>query len=195
MDYIGLVEIGVKKHMKSKAYLRKSYKEFGDFIAVAVSNELEHFVLSASFTSYFNRQMKALTDEIEKRSNLTGLTSIGIIFNTNDEVMIIDAHIIGQFIADKCEILLNEYYKTNSLNKIVSSIVNGTDKAKRSFIIIIHDALTETLKEIYKEIRYKKEVALYYGQKSAIDIISLLILEDVCIYLGICDEYIKELID
>lgn len=181
--------------MKSKAYLRKNYKEFEDFIAVAACNELEHFVLSASFTSYFNNKMKNLVGEIEKRSALAGLTSIGIIFNTKNEVVLIDAHIVGRFIADRYESALTDYYRTNSLNKIIYAIVNGNEKARRNFVTITYKVINETLKELYREIKYKKEVALYYGQRSPIDIIGLLILEDICIYLGICDEYVKELIE
>lgn len=173
--------------------MKKIYRRFSDFVAIAAARELEYFVLDSKFTSSFNYRMKKLIDEIEKEENQDiGFT---VIFNTNDEIALINADIIGKYVGNNFNIKIEEYYKNASLNKIVRDVINGSDKSKKDFIKVSYSILFNTLDTIYSEIRCKKDTVETYkgnyflndynGEDVGAVIASVLIIEDICRYIGI----------
>ena len=88
-----------------------------------------------------------------------------------------------------------EFYKSRSLNKIIREVVNGSEKAKGDFILISYSILHNTLKELYKTISCKKDNSIVYKNRYALEdyqkedctmvIAVLIILEDLCKYIGV----------
>lgn len=179
--------------MRSKEYMKKLYRRFSDFVAIASARELEYFILDSKFTSNFNYNMKKLFDEIKNERN--GDMSFTILFNTNGEIALINADILGKHIGNKYNLTIEEYYKNASLNKIVRDVINGSDKSKMDFIDISFSILYNSLDAIYSEIKCKKDTVdtykrnyfleQYYENDIGAVIACILILEDICKYIGI----------
>lgn len=179
--------------MRSKEYMKKLYKRFSDFVAIASARELEYFILDSKFTSNFNYNMKKLIDEIEKEKNED--IGFSVLFNTNGEIAIINADILGKHIGNRYNITIEEYYKNVSLNKIVRDVINGSDKSKRDFINISYSILYDTIESIYSEIKCKKDTVDNYKRDYFFNdykkedigavIACILIIEDICKYIGI----------
>ncbi|MCY6354568.1 hypothetical protein [Clostridium sp. ZS2-4] len=179
--------------MKNEDHLRKTYRRFTDFLSVACSRELEYFILDSNFTSAFNYRVKEIVKEIEKEGKED--IEFSVLFNTEGEVVLIDANILGRFISDNYNVSIEKYYKGISLDKIIKEVKNGNKKTKLDFVKISYSILYKTINELYKEIKCKKELKNKYIQKykleeytgmdTAIIVCVLLILEDACRYLAI----------
>lgn len=179
--------------MRDKDYLKKDYKSFKDFLSMAIAKDLEYFVLDSKFTSAFNYRIKRLLDEIKKEGKDD--IDFSVLFNTEGEVSLIDANILGNFISNSYVLLIEKYYKNITLEKIVKEVVGGNEKNKRDFIMISCSLMYKVLRELYKDITYKKEIVNRYmltykienyeREDSPVITVILLIMEDVCQYLSI----------
>lgn len=177
----------------NKSYLNKRYKNFSDLVYVVSTKELQYFITKGEFTSFFNYRMKKMLSKIDDQNN--ELLDAGVFFNTEGEITLIDAEIVGRFIKDTYEIKMLEFYKSTSLNKIIREVVNGSEKAKGDFILISYSILFNTLKDLYKTISCKKDNSIVYKNRYALEdylkedcimvIAVLLILEDLCKYIGV----------
>lgn len=179
----------------NKEYLRTVYRKFSEFVAVASARELEFLVLDSKFTSSFNYRIKKMVEELkeEGKENIDA----SIMFNTKGEVALIDANILGSYIGYNYNLHIENYYKNASLNKVVKEVVNGNEKAQCDFIKVSYSVIYNTMDEIYSEVTCKKDVldkykedymiTEYHGENNVAIIVSILILEDVCKYLGIQD--------
>lgn len=193
--------------MNNKDYMGKLFKNFYDFVSLAASKELEYIVFDARYTTYFNNKMKELLNDIKNQDEKD--LEFSVMFNTKGEVAVIDSKIVGRYIANYYNIQMEKYYKDAKLNKIVWDVINGSYKIKRDFIIVSYKIIYKVLDEIYMDIKYNKsifeEYKIRYGFKNyrekdvSIIIISILILEDICSYIGIEDrillEYFKKIYD
>lgn len=189
--------------MLEKDYMKKKYKSFKEFLGIACSRELEYFIFDSQFTSAFNYRMKKLSEEV-KDSGKDNI-SFSVIFNTEDEVAIIDASIVGSYISNNFVAHMENKYKGIVINKIIKNVINGKEKNKQDFIIISYDILYKTLEELYKDIKYNKEVLNKYIKEYKLEenirkdipivVCSLLILEDMCAYLSIHKEIFLNVID
>lgn len=187
--------------MVDKEYLKKIYKHFADFIAIAASRELEYFVLDSKFTTAFNSRMKKIVQDIKREGKNS--IELSILFNTDEEIVLIDANIIGRFVANNYTITIEEYYKDSSLNKIVRDVINGNNKVQKDFMLISYNILYNILQETYKEIKYKKDIIQKYKQKFGIEnyskddiairIATFLILEDVGKYINIDKDILMDI--
>ena len=176
-----------------KNYLNKAYKSFSDLVYVVSAKELEFFIIKGEFTSYFNDRMKKILAEINEEKNET--IDAGVFFNTKGEITLIDAEIVGKYIEDNFSLKMMEYYKNTSLNKVIKEIVNGSEKSKEDFILISYSILYGTLNQLYKTVSCKKTSLIIYRNRYALEdyqkddctmvIATLLILEDLCKYIGI----------
>lgn len=177
----------------NKSYLNKIYKNFSELVYVVSTKELQYFITKGEFTSFFNYTMKKKLAERPDSKN--GILDAGVFFNTEGEVTLIDAEIVGKFIQEKYEFKILEYYKNTSLNKIVREVVNGSGKAKGDFILISYSILHSTLMELYKTISCKEQNTIIYKNRYGLEdynkenctiiIAVLLILEDLCKYIGV----------
>jgi len=177
----------------NKSYLKRAYKDFSELVYVVATKELEYFITKGEFTSSFNYRIKKMLTEIEAEKN--ELLDTGVFFNTEGEITLIDAEILGRFIEDNYKLKMVEYYKNTSLNKIIKEVVNGSEKAKGDFILISYSILYDTLNELYKTISCKKDSMIVYKNRYALEdynkedctmiIVVLLILEDLCKYIGV----------
>ncbi|MFT8313780.1 MAG: hypothetical protein ABF633_05925 [Clostridium sp.] len=193
--------------MNNKDYMGKLFKNFYDFVSLAASKELEYIVFDARYTTYFNNKMKELLNDIKNQDEKD--LEFSVMFNTKGEVAIIDSKIVGKYIGNYYNIQMEQYYKGAKLNKIVWEIINGKDKIKRDFIVVSYKIIYRVLNEIYMDIKYNGRILdeyksrygfdNYRGKNISIIIISILILEDICSYIGIEDrillEYFKKIYD
>lgn len=187
--------------MTNKEYMKKVYRHFSDFVAMAASRELEILIYDAKFTSSFSYKLKQIINEIRESGRKSA--EFSVLFNTDGEIAVIDADIVGRFVGDRYNVVMEEYYKNASLNKIIKSVVNGKEKVQEDFIALSYKILYDTINELYMEIKCKKEVINSYKDRydlmgynysdiSAV-IGALLILEDICKYIGIEEQKILEL--
>jgi hypothetical protein len=182
-----------------KNFLTRVYRHFSDFASEAAARELEYFVLDSKYTTAFNVRMQQLVESIRKEGKKD--IEFSVIFNTEGHIAVVDSDVIGRFIGNNYNISIERLYKTSSLNKIVTLVVNGTEKNKRDFVKVSYKIIQDTLKIIYSEIIYRKDIELKYremyslqsynGEDIAVIVVSLMILEDICQYLNIQDEYLK----
>ncbi|MHC1685738.1 MAG: hypothetical protein AB6733_22890 [Clostridiaceae bacterium] len=190
--------------MRDNNYKTGKYKSFGDFIETCSSRELEYFVLNSKFTSNFNAKIKniisSIEDEIKK-------SEFKIFFNTNGEIAIIDSIILGKFIADTYIIAMKERYKID-IDKTIQNVVKGNEKVQLDFLKVSYDTIYRTLRMIYMEVKYKKElfnnlkeyfkIEDYKKEDLSIVIISFVILEDISKYVnissGVLNQCINEII-
>lgn len=179
--------------MKEEEYFKKNYKSFQEFLHTVCSKDLEYFILDSKFTSAFNCRMKKLVEELKKDGKED--IEFGVIFNTEGETVLIDAEIIGEFVANNYISAIEKYYKNVSLDKIIKEITDGNEKVQSDFTLISCKVLYNLIEEVYKDIKYKKEIANRYIKKFNINTykdedlfiitIILLISEDICRYIGI----------
>lgn len=179
--------------MRGKEYMKKIYKKFSDFVAIASARELEYFILDSSFTSSFNYRMKKLIEEVKKERNDD--IEFSILFNTNGEIALIDANLIGRYIGNNYNITIEDYYKNASLNKIIRDVINGSEKAQKDFVTISYSILFHTLETIYSQIKCKKDIVDKYKRDYFLTdynsddigavVASIMIIEDICKYIGI----------
>ncbi len=177
----------------SKSYLNKAYKNFSDLVFIVSTKELQSFITKGEFTSFFSYKIRRMLSEIGDPQN--GLLDASVFFNTEGEITLIDAEIVGKFIQDNYGIKMLDYYKNTSLNQIIRGVVNGSDKAKGDFILISYSILYDTFRELYKTISCKKHNTIVYknrysledyqNEDSTLVIAVLLILEDLCKYIGV----------
>jgi len=177
----------------NKDYLRKAYKNFSELVYVVSTKELEFFIIKGDFTPYFNCEMKKMLAKINEEKS--EILDAGVFFNTKGEITLIDAELVGRFIEDNYSLKMAEYYKNTSLNKIIRGVVNGSEKSRRDFVSISYFILYDTLNKLYKTISckdanmiiYKNRFDLEDYQKDDCTIVVavLLILEDLCKYIGV----------
>ena len=189
--------------MRSKEYMRKIYRRFSDFVAIASARELEYFVMDSKFTSSFNYRMKKMIEEIKQERNDD--IEFSILFNTNGEIALIDANLIGRYIGSNYNVTVEEYYKNASLNKIVRDVINGSEKSQKDFITVSYSILYHTLDTIYSEIKCKKDIVDNYkrdylltdyeGADIGAVIACLLIIEDICRYIGIRENLVLQAVN
>lgn len=179
--------------MRNKGFMKKVYKDFGEFVAVAVVRELDFFILEAKYTSNFNYNVKKVMDNLKQEGK--DQVSFCVIFNTQGEIAIIDGVLVGNHIAKIYKEKLENYYKGKNLNSIIRATINSQEKVQRDFAILSYKIIYETLHEIYSNITYKKEISLslkkWYdisdlnSSDIGVILLALLILEDICRYIGI----------
>lgn len=193
--------------MKNNDYLKKVYRKFTKFIEIAAIREQEYLILDAKYTNDFNIKVKELLKEIELEGNND--VEISVLFDTKGEIVLIDGEIIGKYIANCYNYSISNYYKEDSLNRIVREVINGSDKAQIDFIRVSYAVIYNVIGGLYKEIKCKKEILRQYKNKfgfynyqyddEVIIVLSLLILEDISKYITIkpeaflsCIKHIKE---
>lgn len=189
--------------MRSKEYMKKIYRRFSDFVAIAAARELEYFVMDSKFTSSFNYRMKKMIDEIKAEKN--DEIEFSILFNTNGEIALIDANVIGRYIGNNYNVTIEEYYKNASLNKIVRDVINGSEKSQKDFITVSYSILYHTLDTVYSEIKCKKDIVDNYKRDYLLTdydeadigavIACLLIIEDICRYIGIRENLVLQAVN
>lgn len=189
--------------MRDKDFIRKVYRHFKDFIAVAAARELEYLILDARYTSAFSYRMKNIINDISETGK--GVASFSVLFNTEGEVAVINENIVGSFIADRYCTMIEEYYKNAALNKIVRNVVNGNEKVQKDFLFLSYNVLYGTFDELYKEITCRKDVLnsikksfnIPNYKEEDVSVVAgvLLILEDICKYIGIKGEMLLHVID
>lgn len=189
--------------MRSKDYMKKVYKNFSEFVSECSAQELEYFIFDSKFTTMFNQRINELIEDIREE----GMKNIEltIIFNTEGEIALIDSYVIGKYIGNNYNVHMQQYYKEAALNNIVRHVVNGNIKSKKDFIILSYEILSKTLDSIYSDIKFKKETLNKYistynlkhciGDDCALVVVSILILEDICKYLGINSNILEEAVD
>lgn len=182
--------------------MKKSYKSFNEFLLAACSRELEYFIYDSKFTSAFNYRMKKLMEEAESKGKEN--INFSIIFNTEEEIAIIDAAIIGRYVSSNFIAVMESNYKGITINNIIKKVTNGNEKNKEDFIIVSYNTIHKVMDELYKDIKYNKKVLDEYVNEYKLEeyknkdlpivICALLILEDICGYLKIDkEEFIKSL--
>ena len=193
--------------MRNKDYLKKIYKQFSKFIETAAARELEYFILDAKYTKVFNKRVKELIEELENESRKDA--NISVIFDTNGEIAVISSDVLGKYISDCYNLTMGNYYKEESLNRVVREVINGSEKAQIDFLRVSYAVMYNVLGGLYSEIKCKKEVmdgykesyglARYEKEDLVLIILSLLIIEDICRYIGIkpetfllCIKHIKQ---
>ena len=173
--------------------MKKVYRNFVDFVSECSSRELEYFIFDSRFTTAFNQRVSEMMNEIRNEGKKS--IELAIIFNTEGEIALIDSFIIGSYIGNNYVKHMEEYYKESSLNKIVKYVVNGNEKSKMDFLILSYNILYKTLNSIYSDIKCKKETLENYiklynlkhcqHDDCTIVVASILIVEDICKYMGI----------
>lgn len=181
--------------------MRRRYAHFSDLITASAARELGLLVLSADYTRAFSIRLGNLLNEFDSRER--DLASISVMFNTEGDIAIIDEALVGRFVALRYKTVMEEYYKGTPLNKIIKAVMEGGEKRVLDFLSISYDVLYESLQELYKEIRCKKEVlnkfrqryniASYNREDSAAVTLVLMILEDIVSYIGVKESYILTL--
>ena len=182
--------------LRNKDYLKKVYRQFSKFIEIAAIREQEYFILDAKYTKEFNKKVKELVDEIEMEGKKD--VNLSVIFDQNGEIVLIDGEIIGKYIAQSYNFTMGNYYKEESLNRVVREVVNGSDKVQSDFIRVSYAVIYNIVGGLYKEIKCKKEIMDGYKESFGLNnykkedivliVISLLIIEDICRYIGIKPE-------
>jgi hypothetical protein len=189
--------------MKNKEFMKKVYRHFGDFVAVASARELEYLVMDARYTSGFSMRIKEVIDDIRRSGR--EIAEFSVLFNTDGDIAIIDANIVGRFVADRYCVIIEDYYKDASLNKIIRSVVNGNDKVQKDFLTVSYKILYDTLEEIYRDIKCRRDILngikenfnLSYYNREDVSVVaaSLMILEDICKYIGISGELLRGIVN
>ncbi|MDF2880642.1 MAG: hypothetical protein K0R54_1199 [Clostridiaceae bacterium] len=162
---------------------------------------MEAIILDSKFTKEFNSNIKKLYDSIKTDGNDN--IEFTILFNTSGEIAVIDGYVLGSYAADKYTLAMEEYYKKNKINKVVKQVVNGSRKSMEDFLILSEKVLYNTFLSMFSEIKTRKDIIekykyhksllkSYKGDDLPIIFISLLIIEDICKYLGINKDILTE---
>ncbi|WP_238883033.1 hypothetical protein [Clostridium sp. YIM B02551] len=180
---------------------KMSSKSFYEFVTLAVARELEYFINESNYTVAFNSNIKNLVDELKALGKLN--IEFMVLFNTSGEIALINEEIVGGYIAERMVKQLRADYGINDEEEILKKIINGENREKELFISNIYKYLIKILKEIYKDIRYRKEVLESYKKRyslnnmeteeMAVTLASILIIEDICGYLSL-DVELKNII-
>lgn len=169
-----------------------SSKSFCEFINLVCAREVEYFILESNYTTKFNNNIKQIVEELKT----IGKTSVEfmVLFNTKGEIALINEEIIGGYVGENLIENLKSTYKYTDINTLIGSSKKYPYKDKQAFIIKIYEDLCRILNEIYKDIKYRKEVAESYKNRYSLvhvsedmlpmSIASILILEDICAYLS-----------
>lgn len=187
--------------MEKRDFILKVYRNFSEFISESSRREMEVVIIDSKYTKEFNLNIKNLYESIKLDGNHN--IEFTIFFNTMGEIAIIDGFILGNYVADKYTLAMEEYYKKNKLNKVVKQIVNGSIKSMEDFLILSEKVLYNTFLDMFSEIKTKKDIIDKYTWQKAllknykekdlyIILIILLILEDICKYLGINKDILSE---
>lgn len=178
--------------------MRRKYSHFTDLVAAAAARELSFLILSAEYTKGFSLRLKHIMDELNGRER--DLASVSVMFNTEGDIAIIDEALIGRFVAIKFNSTMEEYYKGASLNRIAKAVMEGEEKRIMDFLSLCYDVLYDSIEEMYKEVRCRKDVmenfkkryniASYNREDSPVVTAVLMIMEDIINYLGIKESYI-----
>ncbi|GFZ33683.1 hypothetical protein CSC2_42090 [Clostridium zeae] len=179
--------------MKNNDFMKKTYNNFSDFVRVASSRELSYFLLDAKYTSGFSSQMNRLISELRKEGNLAA--DFVMFFNTDGEIAIFDEDLLGTYIGDRFLAEIESKYGNKNLNYIIKSVINNSDSVQKDFAQVCYEVIVNILDEIYMEMKYKKDLGEFYKKTLSLDdesidnlplkIAALLIVEDMCRYLGI----------
>jgi NAD(P)H-dependent FMN reductase len=178
--------------------MRRKYSHFADLVSAAAARELGFLILSAEYTKGFSTRLKKIIDELDESER--GLASVSVMFNTEGEIAIIDESLVGRFVSIKFKNALEEYYRSVGLNKIVKAVMEGGEKRTVDFLSLCYDVLYDTLEEMYKDVKCKREVVANYKSRYNISSYNkedtpvvtavLMILEDIISYIGIKESYI-----
>ena len=173
--------------MFDREYGKNGTSNFSESIVVSTEKNIDQLVNNARFTTAFNYRIKKLIEEIKTRKKDIEFLAI---YNTEDEIAIIDAKIIANFVADNFVIMIEKYYRNEKVFNIIRKVKRGNKKARLDFINISYNILYKTFDEIYKEIYYDREtinkmkikygIIEYSSKDLIIVILSLTILEDIC---------------
>lgn len=180
--------------LENRNHIRKAYEKFPEFLADSSKRQLEFIILDSKFSNDFNDGIKKMIKEL-KNDGKGEVAEVAVFFNTKGEVAVIDAGILGNYVSDRFTNLIESYYGGVKINEIVRKVLNGTEKAVKDFLVLSQMVVYRCLREIYTEIACRKETierykhSYFLGNYDEVDLpivlISLLILEDVCKYLGI----------
>jgi hypothetical protein len=189
--------------LRNKEFLKKVYRRFSEFVSVAASRELDSLILDAKYTTGFSYRLKQILKDIKESGN--SMIELSVIFNTEGDIALIDSELVGNYIGDRYCVDMEENYKNASLNKIVKSVINNNDKVQQDFVLISYKVLYNILEELYMEIKCRKEVLVHYKQMynvscyeaedASVVVAALLILEDICRYIGIGNDKILDLVE
>ncbi|MBV7271583.1 hypothetical protein [Clostridium thailandense] len=189
--------------MRSKDYMKKVYRNFFEFVSECSSQELEYFIFDSKFTTMFNERIGEIVEDIRKEGKKS--IELAILFNTEGEIALIDSYVVGRYIGNNYNLHMEEYYKEASLNNIVKHVINGNRKSKKDFLMLSYNTLNNILNTIYSDIKFKKDTLKKYidlydlkhcvGDDCVLVVAVILILEDICKYLGINDDILEETIN
>jgi len=189
---------GGKDKMLERVDLNKKYANFSELIAAASARELGFMIINAEYTKAFNIRLKKIISELDEKQR--ALASISCMFNTKGDIAIIDEALVGQYISIRYKSTMEEHYRGTHLNKIASAVIDGGEKRVLDFLSLSYDVLYEILSEIYKEIKYRKDVLQIHKEKYNISsynkednvmvTIILMIIEDIIKYLSCKESYI-----
>ncbi|SCN25739.1 hypothetical protein N3C_2462 [Clostridium sp. N3C] len=184
--------------MLERMDLNKKYANFSDLIAAASARELGFMIISAEYTRAFSLKLKKIISELDEKQR--ALASISCMFNTKGDIVIIDEALLGQFISIRYKCAMEEQYKGTHLNEIAKSVIDGEEKKVLDFLSLSYDVLYETLSEIYKEIKCRKDVLNVHKEKynmtsynkedNVMVTIVLMIIEDIIKYLNCKESYV-----
>lgn len=99
--------------------IQNKYKNFMQFLELVSANELNYFILDSKFKEGFNQRMKGLSREVKEAFD----GELRIVFNTNDEVAIIDSTVLSTYIADLYRRSMEAKYKGNRIDEIIKKLV------------------------------------------------------------------------
>ncbi|ADL51017.1 hypothetical protein [Clostridium cellulovorans] len=185
--------------------IQNKYKNFMQFLELVSANELNYFILDSKFKEGFNQRMKGLSREVKEAFD----GELRIVFNTNDEVAIIDSTVLSTYIADLYRRSMEAKYKGNRIDEIIKKTCDSGEMVKTSFLKVSYRSLYESFDSVYKEIAYRKQhlennkkyfgVENYKKSDAAIVILTLMVLEDISKYISVkrnvLMDVIKEVVD
>lgn len=189
--------------MRNKEYLTKTYRHFSDFVAASASRELEYLIMDAKYTTGFSLMMKHMLDDVKESG--FDVAELSVLFNTNGEIAVIAAEIVGRYVADRYCVVMEAFYKNASLNKIAKSVIGGNEKVKLDFLKLSYSVLYETINELYMEIKCRKDLLNNYKEKYnildyhkedvCVALLALVILEDICKYMEIDAGFLVKIVE
>ena len=169
-----------------------SSKGFFEFVNLVSARELEYFIFESSYTTKFNNGIKDIVEDLKKQGKIN--IEFMILFNTKGEIALINEEIIGGYVGENLIQDLKQNYNIENINELIDDMEKKSYEEKQEFIEIIYRSLCRILNEIYKEVKYRKEIEESYrkryiiekinGQELPIAIVSILIVEDICAYLS-----------
>ncbi|WP_286908372.1 hypothetical protein [Clostridium sp. UBA1652] len=176
-----------------------SSKSFFEFINLVCAREVEYFMLESNYTTKFNNNIKQIIEELKTIGKIS--VEFMVLFNTKGEIALINEEIIGSYVGEILIENLKTTYKHTDIDTLIGLSEKYSYEEKQTFIINIYEDLCRILNEIYKDIKYRKEVAESYKNRYSLanvredmlpmSIATILILEDICAYLSFDVELTK----